>query len=336
MTVLLTGATGFVGSFLAARLLNAGNEVVGLVRAADDDAAQARLDAALAAVGSTGGARALSGDLSVGVPALPEDITHVVHCAASVSFSMPLDESRAINVAGTERLLDAAASLPGLERFVHVSTAYVGGHHAGVFGEADHDLGQQHRNGYERSKWEAEAAVRASGLPAVVVRPSIVVGDSATGWTNSFNVLYFPLQAFARGLATRVPADPAAVVDVVPVDHVSDVIEAALDADFDGDTLHAVAGDRATTAGELARLASAFFGRPAPELIPPSEFDATGAALDQLEIYFPYFTVKTRFDDTRARALGLQAPHLPDYFDRLMEFARAARWGKRSIALTRT
>ena len=88
-----------------------------------------------------------------------------------------------------------------LRRLVHVSTAYVSGRHAGEFGEQDLDVGQEFRNTYERSKHEAERLLRgADDLPLAVARPSIVVGHSASGWTSAFNVLYWPMRAFERGL----------------------------------------------------------------------------------------------------------------------------------------
>jgi nucleoside-diphosphate-sugar epimerase len=141
-------------------------------------------------------------------------------------------------------------------------------------------------------------------------------------------VLYPPLQALARGLVKRVPADPAAIVDVVPVDHVTDVIEAAMEWRTGPDTLHAVAGEHALLAGELAALAAGELGQPVPEL------DPTGSDLPPggLEVYAPYFTVRTRFDATHARALGLEPPPLSEYMGRLLEFAQAARWGKVAVA----
>ena len=313
MTVLVTGATGFLGGYLLRRLDDV--DVVALVRGPD---AQARLD----------GVPVIEGDLITGVPRLPEDITTIVHCAASVSFTLPLEQARAINVEGTKRLLEAAAALPSLKRFVHVSTAYVAGTHDGAFREGDLDVGQGFRNTYERTKLEAERAVRASGLPVRVVRPSIVVGESTTGWTSSFNVLYPPLQALARGLVRRVPADPQAIVDVVPVDHVADVILAAMRWATGPDTLHAVAGDGALRAGELAALAASELNMPTPELDPLGSDLPPGG----LEVYAPYFTVRTRFDASRTRALGLAPPPLPHYLGRILSFAQEARWGKRPIA----
>lgn len=312
MTYLVTGATGFLGSYVCARLVARGEEVVALVRG---EGAQERLDEAAGP-----GARALAGDLQSAVPELPADITHVVHCAASVSFTLELEEARAINVEGTRRLLAACAALPALERFVHVSTAYVSGSHEGEFREDDREVGQDFRNTYERTKIEAERLVAGSGLPATIVRPSIVVGDSRTGWTSSFNVIYQPLQAFARGLMTEVPADPEGIVDVVPVDHVADVIDAALEGDEP--VLHAVAGETAITAGEIAALAAEAFDRPAPR------FDRRADTAGALEVYHPYFYVRTRFTAERTRRLDLEPPPLDEYFDAIVEFARATRWGR--------
>jgi long-chain acyl-CoA synthetase len=320
MSVLITGATGFLGSYVAARIMDQGEEVVCLVRGKD---AQQRLDSAVGP-----GAHALTGDLTSQVPTLPDHVTRVLHCAANVSFTEELSAARAINVEGTRRLLAAAQRLPHLERLVHVSTAYVAGTTDGAFNETDGDIGQAFRNTYEQSKLEAEQVVVASGLPATIVRPSIVVGDSRTGWTRSFNVLYPPLRAFARGLVTEVPADPAGIVDIVPVDHVADVIEAAMQEDFP--VLHAVAAERAVTTSDVARLAAAAFDRP-----PPIFTEQVEAASAALEIYFPYFSVRSRFKAGGARGLALSPPPLAAYFDTLIAFAEEARWGRSPQPLSR-
>lgn len=335
--VFLTGATGFVGMETLARLLERPDrEVIALVRAPDAEGARERLYGVLERLGleeECGRVHAVAGDVTVpglGLSrpqrhALATRIDSVIHCAASVSFSLPLDESRAINVEGTRRVVELARRAPGLERFVHVSTAYVAGTHPGAFGEEEHDRGQAFRNAYEQSKWEAEHVVGAeAGLPLTVVRPSIVVGDSETGWTAAFNVLYHPLQAYARGLVKTIPADPDSIVDVVPVDYVADGILAALEAPEPLGTLALVAGEHAPRLVELTEAAARYFDRPPPAL--------EGEPPEGLEAFLPYFTVRTRFDDANARALGLEAPRIEAYFERLMDFAVAARWGKRELA----
>jgi thioester reductase-like protein len=354
-SILITGATGFLGGEVLARLLERDERpVYALVRAASDDEAQARLRAVTEPW--PGRAIAVAGDITqpdLGIGPqrrawLAERIERVVHCAASVSFTLGLEESRAINVAGTRHLLAFAALCARSGRFdsfVHVSTSYVAGTHGNEFGEGDLDVGQTFRNAYERSKFEAELLLRewAGTLPIQVLRPSIIVGDSRTGWTSSFNVLYGPLRAFMRGAYPVVPAHRSSPVDVVPVDYVADGIVAL--AGRPGTTHHLTAGQRASNVGEIIELASAYGGRRAPPVVPPGLYrraihpilvrrgnEARRRALRRSEVYFPYFAMSTRFDDAIAREallpLGIEAPPLRTYFERIVDFAHAADWGR--------
>jgi thioester reductase-like protein len=363
--ILLTGATGFLGGEVLARLLERrGGPIYALVRAGSDSDAQARLDSVVEALLGDGEARpgeaiAVAGDVTrpgLGMPArsrdwLAERVDRVIHCAASVSFTLGLAESREINVEGTRRMLDLGelcARRGGLESFVHVSTAYVAGAHDGTFTEDDLDVGQSFRNAYERSKFEAELVVRerAPELPVQVVRPSIVVGDSRSGWTPAFNVLYTPLRAFSRGAYPMVPARRSSPVDVVPVDYVADSVLAL--AGRAAQTHHLVAGQRASSVGEIIDLASENAGLAAPRVLPPRLYrrtihpilartgsEARRRALRVSEQFFPYFAMRVRYDDARSHQalseLGIEPPPLRSYFDRLMDFARAAEWGRRPL-----
>jgi long-chain acyl-CoA synthetase len=170
---------------------------------------------------------------------------------------------------------------------------------------------------------------RESELPTVEVRPSIVVGESDSGWTPAFNVVYWPLQAFSRGLLEAVPADPDGLVDMVPVDRVADVLEAATLAPEASGTYHAVAAERAISVAELVALTSESFGRPAPRFTPPGTGDGESLGAE----FLPYFDVDVRFEDRRACELvGGPAPLAHDHVPAMLEYARTARWGKRSIS----
>ena len=369
-TVLLTGATGFVGMEILARYAEQSDrEVVALVRAASDEEAQERLESTLAQVtvgGRPAGRRITAIAADVERPGLGVDdarrrelaarVSQIVHSAASVSFSLPLAESRQINVEGTRHMLEfaeEAARLGGLDRFAYISTAYVAGNHTGEFREDDLDVGQSFRNAYEQSKYEAESLVRehAGTLPVQIFRPSIVVGERRSGWTASFNVLYSPLKAFVRGALPFLPADSRAPVDVVPVDYVADAIfalacEPAREA---GETIHLVSGRRATTVGRLAESAAAHLGRTPPLIAPPRLYralvhpllrrlldDRKRRGLERSEVFFPYFTMRVHFDDARARErlepIGLKAAPVERYLPRLLDFARAADWGRRDVS----
>lgn len=341
--ILLTGATGFLGMELLMRLLErTDSDVIALVRAPDDDAAATRLDGVLATLfaprdrPAPGRVRAVAADLEQpglglsedALAALAGEFDTVVHCAASVSFALPLEEARRINVGGTREVLELAARAPELQQLVHVSTAYVAGDRTGRAFEHEGDVGQASRNTYEQTKLEAEELVLASGLPAAILRPSIVVGDSRTGWTPAFNVIYWPLQGFARGLMPSVAADPQGRVDVVPVDAVADALLTLSGRRGERGRFHVVAGDAAPTCATLSRMAASAFGKESPPFVPLGH---DPAAEETAAVFLPYFRVHSVFDPGAGAALAPPVPPLEDYFGALMDYARQARWGKRPL-----
>jgi nucleoside-diphosphate-sugar epimerase len=173
--------------------------------------------------------------------------------------------------------------------------------------------------------------VREAGdLSPCIARPSIVMGESDTGWTPAFNVLYWPLRAFSRGLFDEIPALPSAHVDIVPVDYVADSLVHLLDVGEEG-VFNLVSGREAPFASELVELACDRFDRPRPKVV-----EGGGSADDEAgAVYLPYFDMELVFDDSRARGVlepaGIRPARLADYFGRLMDYAEAVKWGKRSM-----
>ena len=358
--ILLTGATGFVGMAVLARLLErTDRDVLVLIRASSRSQADVRLNALLGSVFDAperhdGRVRAVCGDLTapgLGLGAdrewIAEEVGEIVHAAASVAFDISLAESRSINVEGTRRVLDLAEECAsrggGLRRITCVSTAYVAGDRHGLAREAELDVGQGFRNGYEQSKHEAERLVwsRRDRLPVTIVRPSIVVGERGTGWTASFNVVYGPLRAFASGTFPVLPGRRDAVLDIVTVDHVADAILAlAASPAAAGGTFHVVAGEQATTLGELAHLAARRFDRRPPRLVPLRVYRSvlhplilrradpnTRRRLVRSEVYFPYFSLDLRFDDRDAREAARSARHRRDTGQRVFRHHDRLRRG---------
>jgi long-chain acyl-CoA synthetase len=343
--VFLTGGTGFLGMEVIARLLerDEGPDVFVAVRARDAEEAQERVTKMLAqlyddAPAGASRLRPVRAELTepeLGLAAadrraISAATDRVVHCAASVEFTLPLSEAREINVEGVRRVLDLAHEMNGLERFVHVSTAYVCGRLDGRFDEDQTAPGEDFRNTYEQTKWEGEQVVAETDLPWAIVRPSVVVGEAGSGWTSTFNVIYWPLQAFARGLFTEIPADPEGIIDLVPVDYVAEVIEAALFEPGAAGAFHAVAGERALTVAELIDQTCAALDRPPPDLTPPGTLEADHPAA----VFEPYFDILTRFGDQRARDLlpnGTGSPPPQDYMPGLIDYGLQTRWGKQPL-----
>ena len=198
--VLLTGATGFVGMELLARYLErTERRVYALVRGADAtrrrpgcrhaapacSAPTTPMRSAWSRFAAT--SRARSGPRGRR-DALAEAVSEIVHGAASVSFELGLEASRAINVEGTRRMLEFAercqrAAACGASRYI--STAYVAGDHAGLL-----QRGRPRRRP-ELSQRLRAVEVRGGGacgrvarrLPITVLRPSIIVGERDSGWT---------------------------------------------------------------------------------------------------------------------------------------------------------
>ncbi len=172
MTVLVTGATGFVGAAVLRRLLDAGQAVRALVRAASDRRNLEGLDVELAE-GDLGDTASL-GSAVAGCDAL-------YHVAADYRLWVPEPATiyRA-NVEGTKALMRAAAEA-GVARIVYTSSVAVLGLHADgtpadetVPATLDDMIGH-----YKRSKFLAEQAVTemaAEGLPVVIVNPSTPIG----------------------------------------------------------------------------------------------------------------------------------------------------------------
>ncbi|WP_431857310.1 SDR family oxidoreductase, partial [Azospirillum sp.] len=184
---------GFLGALLAAvRLARTDKPVGALVRAGHDiDSLAARIHPELVAEGrpladdelrrrlvlapldagglGEAGRRALSG-LAIG---------DVVHCAGCLDYFNDA-ELEAVNVAFTGRMVALAREV-NARRVVFVSTAFSSGYRDDPVHEALLDDPVRDPTAYTRTKRAAERLVAAGGLPYLIVRPSVVIGDSRTG-----------------------------------------------------------------------------------------------------------------------------------------------------------
>jgi long-chain acyl-CoA synthetase len=356
--VLLTGL-GTVGrEVLAALLRRTPHAVSVLVRDRGSRGAHARAAAVFNDLDLTADERSrvtvLRGDVAredFGLPPATVDAIVattgvIIHAAAATSLTADRELCARVNHGGTGNALmlaERAFRHGALERYVHVSTAFVAGaHFSGVVRENELVATPRHANEYEASKYDAERIVRAAmhaGLPATIVRPSMVVGHSRTGVTRDFDVIYPLMRMMASGYVTAFPADPDARVQLAPLDLVVDGILAAAQTSWAaGTTFHLTAPDPPTVAQVFG--CDGFYppGSARPRLCAPSEFDAMQGGPRERELLatvsfcFPYFNSRLRFDTSNAARL-LPLPVTDDAFlTRLGRYAVESGYIRHAVA----
>jgi thioester reductase-like protein len=350
--IFFTGFPGFLGSALLPRVLARAPdaEAVCLVQPRFAASARARAEALAATHPALAGRiRLVEGDVTrpgLGLDAgeagaLRERLREVFHLAAVYDLSVDREVGMRVNVEGTRNVLDLARGAPGLSRFHHVSTCYVSGRHPGRFREEDLELGQTFNNFYEETKHLSEVEVRRAeeeGMPVTVYRPSVVVGDAATGETQKYDGPYFVIRWLLRQprLAVMpVVGDPRATVfNVVPRDFVVAALDrlSGLAATLGG--TYALADPDPPTVDEMLRILARATGRRVVRVPLPLGV-AKGALAHVPGVYrlmrippaaVDYFVHPTRYGTEAATAAlagsGISVPPFASYADRLVRFVR--------------
>ena len=259
-TILLTGASGVVGQAVLPRLRSIPQtEVVCLVHRAPvlgvpcvkGDLTQPRLGLSDAEYSS-----------------LVRRVDVVVHSAAVTDFNRTDGSLEATNIGGTEQVV-ALAEAAGAPLY-HVSTAFLDA-------EADGERGRTAAS-YAASKRAGEEIVRAAAVPHTILRPSVVIGDSRSGYVGSFQGLYLVASAVLSGFVPIIPFDATWPIDLVPSDVVADAIATAVAAEVAGGELWLTAGDRALSVGRAVGHVVEFGRRigvevDPPRFVPPEMFD---------------------------------------------------------------
>jgi thioester reductase-like protein len=358
--ILLTGATGLLGRYLLRDLLLSDQSIAVLVRGARSANAQERVCELVEFWSDFLGTRlaqplVIEGDLNEpGLGLLPADRTwlarscrSVLHAAARVTFRSTADgEPWKTNVEGTQNLLQLCREL-GMFDLHHVSTAFVCGERTGIIREDEIDQGQEFHNDYEKSKCHAERLVREEkGIHATVYRPSVIVGDSRTGYTSSYHNVYrflelgnrlaTPATRGRRSLPLRLPFTGNELRNLVPVDWVAQaIIRIVGQPRLHGRTYHLASTSPipARLIKEVAEEVLAIDGvtwAGSDPIDPPTEIEEL--FLKQLDEYWPYGQGDPSFDCTHTRSAipDLPAPVVDKaMLSRLIRFAVEDRWGRR-------
>lgn len=352
--IFITGGTGFLGTEVISRLIGATEETIFvLVRAKDEQAAIHRLKTLWyekAALYPRIGAEIIPivGDFEKKGPGidaeklklLRENVSIVIHSGAEIGFRKDGDALEKTNREGTANVAAFAKELPKLERFVHISTAYVSGQNTSVILE-DASVGTVFSSMYEKSKAEAETLVRNSGLPFVICRPGMIVGDSRTGWVRNFNTIYYVLKLLTRKL-TVLPITRETRLNLVPVDYVAEAVtRITLSKGVEGQTFHLTCPtDCQPTAGELVDYVTGWAKENLNIQLPNMRFllvpalkklgtqhnrKTTGRrknTLSNLLTLLPYFFGEQAYDRTNTdAAAGTYSLNWHDYIEPLLTFA---------------
>ena len=338
--VLVTGATGFVGSHLTNRLLKDGHHVTALVRGSRTSPARDRILAVLTLVSGSDSRNnaglerlnVLEGDISqpnLGVDRealrkIAASIDETWHCAASLSFAEEeREEIFRMNVEGARNVIEVVKQTPG-KRLHHVSTAYVAGIRDTAL-ESEINVGQKFRNPYEASKCQAEELVdqeRSRGtIVSTVYRPSVVIGESRTGRITHFHGVY----AFIRGLwstlermrrknpsnatihlALRVPGSGNTTLNFVPIDYVvNGMVEIGGRDSSIGNTYH-LANPEATPNRVWLPMVCKLLGMDGLRFVDPQSFvndppnRLEALFKKHMAFYYMYLQGEPRFDCRRA------------------------------------
>jgi thioester reductase-like protein len=364
-TVFITGATGNIGGKLLAKILESDPEtrIIALIRDKSTSTARQRLAHTVSTLSPEFDAALLDHRVSIVCGDITEHlfglsdftfdriaqkVTHIIHSAAAIQFTLPLECARQVNFVGTVNVMhlaQRAVEIGNLQKVAHISTAYVCGDRAGLIRENDTEEPTRFSNTYEQTKYEAEQYVRTlmPTLPITILRPSIVVGDSHTGRTLTFNVLYSPLKLIYKGLIRTLTCDPATPLDVVPLDYVADAIHhITFHTNSSGRTCHIVAGgNNAPAVGSIVRrfvdyvmncgtgcnaIAEQLGSQETRQPITSSR------TLQIMSVFDPYLRVTRCFDNANTLAAlegsGIVQPAFAGYFHKLMDYCFTVDWGR--------
>lgn len=337
--LLVTGASGFIGGALAARLIETPrwDECLFLIRAPHREDGLARLahvlrnhDVPEDLLDRLHLEQILCGDLNTVAdweddPRLPS-IQDVVSSAAVASFGNH-PSIWPTNVDGVLKLAHALSARCTLRRFLHVGTAMACGNQAPIPVPEGYDAGEatDHFLQYTESKYEAERRLRAElpELPLVVARPSIVVGHTKLGCRPSGSIFW--VFRLARALECF-PCELEQKIDVIPVDYCAEALHLLLEKPKLGfDSYHLTAGEqRSCSFGEIdAAIAAAtgqapmanYQAKPFEEIVPmQDQFKSLlgpcnrRIVLRAIRAYGNFAALGMMFDNQRLLAEGMKLP----------------------------
>ena len=339
-TVIITGATGFIGSRIALNFLLSGWKVIALGRGKNDIALKNRITNVINEIGNIKADKKIFENLTAIVINICEPdlgIDHakinlntgggkiLFHIAGDTSFH-PGDpeKQRLINFNGTLNIFKVFGHLVDIA--VHVSTAYVSGSREGFIFENELDKGQSFRNCYEKSKFDTEVALHKyydnSSVPLVIQRPSIIINDTRTGRSSTFTHLNALVEVINRTQIHHHVYDgvvaskeirhiilPNTHPNLAPVDPIVEaMVLIGTNKKSIGRTFHLTHPNPQSNAEVIGLLSEAFKARdlikfPYVKELPDDLSWTEKMILRSLKIYLPFMNNECFFDLTNTRSI---------------------------------
>jgi nucleoside-diphosphate-sugar epimerase len=376
--IILTGATGFLGSHLTAALLERGERLALLGRRSGDSGLKERIGGILAWFGrdsqspfpETLETDFLSPRCGLGASryrALCAETGAVIHCASDTAFSeRNREQSFLANVQSLPALMDLAADAGA--PLYYVSSAYSAGVADSLCLE-ELPAASAFHNVYEETKARAEREISAGcatrGVSCIIIRPSIVYGDSRTGRANRFNAIYHHVRSLAcirdiylndirnhegkkaaqQGIRLeddgilhmplRLASDRPGIINLIPIDYFVAATLAILEQREPGKIYH-LTNPLSSSVSELARYCERYLGFKGLEIVCGERGGHEPSPAEELferfvSPYRPYLSDTRIFDRTNTDRIpgGLLPPRFGyDIFRRCMDYAAGVNWGK--------
>ncbi len=357
MAIFLTGATGYLGSYLVAGLLTEHRDTLNLlVRAKTEQEARERLWTSLQLHFAfpefleflNTRVRIFRGDLTSDLFGLSDDEYHalvdstdsLIHCAASLNRKSE-KQCLNVNLRGTLEVIQlarCAQNRHGLRRYSHVSTVAVAGKRQNeiVTEDAAIDWSRSDYDPYARTKKFCEhmANQLLPDVPKTIFRPAIILGDSRRGDTSQFDMV----QAFhVLAQMPVLPLRPDDKIDIVPANYVGKAIVSIHQKDAPAHGIyHLSSGTGSQTYHELTDVLAQAGGRMRPTYSPwlggtfsrtvnwaANRTGAIGHGASLLKVFWPYLDWNTVFDNSRVVAeLGETPAKFSTYAHALLKFSR--------------
>ena len=365
---LLTGATGLVGRYLMRDMLLNGHHLALIVRASRKETAKQRVEGICQFWEREIGTAlprpvVIEGNISEPGLGMTEDdkkwigehCDKIIHNAAILEF-FGKDRKREpwkTNLGGTQNVLDVCKEV-NLTDMHYVSTAYVAGMQDQPVMEESLEAGQEFRNDYEQSKYEAEQLVRAADFltQTTIYRPAVIAGDSNTGYTSTYHGLYL----YFRLMAVLIPELPLGENgmrhtpvkldmtgnerrNIVPVEWISEVITRLFEnPEAHGKTFH-LAPEEPMTSGQVVRWSSEYYKSEGVEfcgddpdfVVDEQEEEFANMLIPQLVTYKAYEKTDNTYDLTNLKKFvpDLPAPVIDKtIIFRYLDFGENDKWGK--------